>query len=180
MGDMATDDVQRCREVLVKEHKAHVDGLKYEGSTLVEPFVHSKTGGGRSGQSGEQLELLHSVGEDLDTLTRRAVTVFESLEGTRFFTRQINALVKQLGGESIQVQSPRDEHTSGFTKSGSTKGKGKKPNKRRDSIADAKRDLQKAGQSGGSDSYHDELEERTGYAAAASNQQLAAVTRAIS
>jgi len=95
---MASDDKKKFDDVLAKEHKAHVDGLKWEpalqgDAKKAEPKKEIE-------RSEEYIEASHQV----DGLLASMRMALSTLKTTRDQTRSVSTLLKQLGGD---VKSPR-------------------------------------------------------------------------
>lgn len=92
---MATDDADKCKTVLQKEHKVQVDGLKYDGAN--EAALPPKA------------SVAKAACQDVVALQTRLEGVHAVLSATRETTTAIPALVKQLGGTYMPHLSPRHQ-----------------------------------------------------------------------
>jgi len=92
---MASDDADKCKAVLQKEHKVHVDGLKYDGANEV--------------ALSPAASMAKGACKDVAALQTRVASVHGMLRDTRGTTIAIPALVKQLGGSYMPHLSPRQQ-----------------------------------------------------------------------
>jgi len=169
---MSKEDSLKCREVLKNEHKAHVNGLKYEGSDLSKADTPKEKQPSMTEMSEERKALLTETNSVVSNVMGLGKSTLDSLRGTRDGTRQITTLLIQLGGEaetspngirkSIIKKEPSSDQLPGKCGTVAKKtGKGHNLDNGSDSTQDV-----------------DDLEERTGYAAVIKQNMTANITRA--
>ena len=135
-------------QVLAKEHKAHVDGLKYEAPTVTAAPEASEP----------KSELYTETQVKVDEVLTTATNTLDALRASRSNTRTIGTLLKQLGG-TIDKAAPIKLTASEKAKAALSAGP----------IRGEQRD---------DGTYNDEIEERTGYSTQLNNANLATMTRA--
>ena len=150
IGSMSSEDTKICKETLVKEHKAHVDGLKFEGWATGSAKPKAAALDFRS----PRRPVFNEAQQSLALLQNRCDTYRESLQTVQRSTRQLVDVMASLGVEP----KPKDGWTNGKRRAAN----GQRLNDRAD-----QNDV-------------DELEERTGYSSAVSNRTTVATSRAIS
>jgi len=161
MDGMSSDDTEIAKKTLAKEYKAHVDGLKFEGLGAGAGASFTPGMPGSGGQRPAMVEARSS----LDSLEVRCATCLSEVKASKSHTREIIALMQQLGADIESKDSPRKTQTK---KSGADKMKERKQNLN---------DQQMKSDHGMDDG---DLEERTGYSTVVTNRATAAASRAIS
>jgi hypothetical protein len=101
MGAMSAADHKVCKDTTAKEYKAHVDGLKFEGS---------ETSSVRSSMTSPRVDVervasveMTETRRDLESLDTRVRGTLDTLRGTRSVARGIPDLLKRLG---VDVAGP--------------------------------------------------------------------------
>ena len=149
-ASMSSDDRSRCHSTLQKEHKAHVDGLKYEPPA---PKPAAPADAAPPSAADEPSPLFVEASGCVNSLLSGAADTLSSLRASRAHTRQLSDLLYKLGGEGGKAGG----------------GPKRKVYRRASGVTTSQKGMSRDG----GDDGRDEIEEKTGYATNLNNTDLA-------